>query len=78
MFLRFFLTMSFYVVLARFMYTEAVTYVPESRAYLDSAIEFLSIPPSTEWDKEKIIEYSDTILANIPISKAEAEELTRF
>ena len=78
MFLRFFLTMSFYVVLARFMYTEAVTYVPESQSYLVSAIEFLTIPPSKEWDKEKIIEYSDTILANIPVSKAHAQELTRF
>jgi len=70
--------MSFYVVLARFMYTEAVTYLPESQAYLDTAIEFLTIPPSTEWDKEKIMEYSDTILASIPVSKAQAEELTRF
>lgn len=72
MVIRFFLKMAFYVVLARFMYTEAVTYVPESQAYLDSAVEFLTIPPSVEWNKEKIAKAVDQVPSLI--SKAQALE----
>lgn len=74
MVIRFFLTMGFYVVLARFMYTEAVTYVPESQAYLDSAIEFLTIPPSAEWDKERI----SNVVDQIPSLISEAQALEAF
>lgn len=74
MFLRFFLTMGFYVVLARFMYTETVTYIPESKVYIDSAIEYLTIPPSKEWDKEKIAE----VVEKIPSFVSDAQALEVF
>ena len=54
MIIRFFLTMGMYVVLARWMYAEAVTAVPEVQPAIDTALQTISIPTHDNWDKEKI------------------------
>ena len=46
--------MGMYVVLARWMYAEAVNMVPAVQPALDTAISVISIPTHDNWNEEKI------------------------
>jgi hypothetical protein len=47
--IRFFFSLVFYVVVARWVYVEIATFMPHAIPYIDAGVRIISIPPHTQW-----------------------------
>jgi len=71
--IRFLFSLFFYVILARWIYAEAVLFSPDMTPLIDGALETISVPTHDKWDKKKFGEFLENFSSVIAEKAAQLQ-----